>query len=152
MLSWVANHDCHICVIVAFCSSSMITGCFMVGEHVNILKKQSCEHSDMTNHAYQTRQRIVSNITLLLQKWWFVWFISLSSSENVHFSKNNYWAKWKRILWQNCCSNEALNCCFQKKNWNPSFRRSMASSGMMQLIGGGTLIVDRQKKRILCWY
>ena len=49
-------------MIVTFRSSSMINGCFMVGEHVNILKKQSCENSDMTNPAYQTRQRIVSNI------------------------------------------------------------------------------------------
>ena len=152
MLSWVANHDCHICMIVALPSSSMINGCFMVGEHVNILKKTKLWKLRYDQSCIQTRQTIVSNIMWLLQKWWFVWFISLSSSENVHFSKNNYWAKWKRILWQNCCSNEALKCCFQKKNWNPSFRRSMASSGMMQLIGGGTLIVDRQRKRILCWY
>ena len=40
----------------------------MVGKHVNILKKQSCENSNMTNPAYQTRQRIVSNIRWLLQK------------------------------------------------------------------------------------
>ena len=40
VLSWVANHDCHICVIVAFRSSSMINGCFMVGEQVNILKNK----------------------------------------------------------------------------------------------------------------
>lgn len=95
VLSWVANHDCHICMIVALPSSSMINGCFMVGEHVNILKKTKLWKLRYDQSCIQTRQTIVSNIMWLLQKWWFVWFISLSSSENVHFSKNKYWAKLK---------------------------------------------------------
>ena len=37
--------------------SSMINSCFMVGEHVNVLKKQSCENSEMTNDVHNRQDK-----------------------------------------------------------------------------------------------